>query len=98
MHVSRRACLALCCHKLGQFSRAVEVQPSGMPRHASLPLCATTVPEISRGRGAPGSLSARHSLAVRSHSSVLQNGCSSTSLNRLRRALGRKHSSCRLLP
>ncbi len=60
--------------------------------------CTTTVPEICRGRGAPGCPSASHSLATRAHSSVLQNGCSSASLKRLRRALDRKHSSCRLLP
>jgi len=50
-----------------------------------------------KGGAHRAALSARHSLATNSPSSVLQNGCSSASLNRLSRALGLKHSCCRLV-
>jgi hypothetical protein len=49
----------------------------------------------SKAGGAPGRPSACHSLRTRSTSSVLQNGCSSASLNRLSHVVGHKHSWCR---
>ncbi len=57
------------------------------------PLCTVM---LFRGRGAPGRPSARHSMATRSHSSVLQNGCSSASLMRLSRLIRCDHRSCGL--
>ncbi len=50
-----------------------------------------------KGRGAPGRPSACHSLATSSHSSKLQNGCSSASLKRLLLMVSTEHRSCGVL-
>jgi hypothetical protein len=97
LHAPERACFGATTVLLTPGSRAKGGRPSGTPRSHVPPHSYLCHKHGSRGVGAPGRPSARHSLATRSPSSVLQNGCSSASLIRLLRALGRKHGCCELV-